>query len=206
LKASLTDPIERVINRVLSLDEESLLALSRHEGRTAGIDLVNTDLSFHVRITRSGISLSARQETAPDVTIRGRPQELLSYLVAAGTAGSGSAGALEISGDIALAQELQRIFTNLDIDWEEEIARWLGDTLARKAGNITRASIEFTRRTGATIRSDISEYLRFEARMLPDGTEIAGFNRSVDTLRHDVERLKARVLRLQQRVERGGTG
>jgi ubiquinone biosynthesis protein UbiJ len=87
----------------------------------------------------------------------------------------------------------------LDLDWEEELSRWLGDSLARKLGNLGRRSARVARESVQTLAMDLSEYLRFEKQALPDRTEVDEFNADVDTLRNDVERLKARINRLQAR-------
>lgn len=189
--------IEIIVNRLLTLDEESASALAKYSGRSVGIKLVNTGVSFTIAIKPSGVRLTEMAGTDPDVCIRGTPLGLLSYILAGKTGGVPNSGGIEISGDVGLAQNVQSIVKNLEFDWEEQLAQWMGDSLAHKAGNIIRRSSVLLDEMNTTIKNDISEYLRYESEMIMDRSEIEDFNVSVDALRNDVERLKLRISRLQ---------
>ena len=52
-----------------------------------------------------------------------------------------------------------------------------------------------------TFGRDITEYLQEESRYLPQQDEVNKFLAAVDVLRNDVERLDARVKRLQARID-----
>ena len=128
--------IERLINRVISLDEETSGKLSGLNGRSVKIEFINISLNVRLLIIDGGINLSEAADQEVDVTIRGTPTQLLNYLVAQGSNDNRS-GALEVIGDVGLAQNLQNIIRNLEIDWEEQLSHWVGDTVAHKAGYFT---------------------------------------------------------------------
>jgi ubiquinone biosynthesis accessory factor UbiJ len=198
VSTALTDTIEQMINYMLALDDESLASLTKYSGSVVAIDLQNTRTTVYVKINPAGISLSGNSDTKADVTIRGTPVQLLAYVNAMQQSDPLQSGNIEITGNIALAQKVQSVIKNLEIDWEEVLSRWVGDTLAHKLGNTVRHSAAWARQVDNTIRMNISEYLRYETEALPDKTEIDEFNAAVDTLRNDVERLKIRIQRLQQ--------
>jgi len=201
LTTVLTSRIENTINRLLALDEESLTTLTRYSGSIVAIDLLNTRTTVYLQIIPSGISLSGNTESKADVTIRGTPVQLLMYINAMQQSEPLQSGNIEITGNIALAQKVQSVIRNLQIDWEEELSNWLGDTLAHKFGNMARKSAAWVRQVDTTTRMNISEYLRYETVVLPTNVDIDEFNAAVDTLRNDVERLKIRLQRLQQALK-----
>jgi len=202
VNTNLTRHMEQVVNRLLALDQETMIAMSKYAGSVIAVDLMNTRMSAYILITSNGINLSGQIETEPDVRICGTPLQLIKYLVAMNQEDPAQAGALQISGNVALAQAVQTILKNIDLDWEEELSRWVGDTLAHKAGNTVNKTASFLKRTNQTVKMDVSEYLRYETEILPDKSVMDEFNSSVDTLRDDVEHLKLRIQRIQQSFRR----
>ncbi|MEX2354159.1 MAG: SCP2 sterol-binding domain-containing protein, partial [Gammaproteobacteria bacterium] len=197
----LTRRIETLINRLLSMDAEALAGLTKYKGSVVAIDLLNTRTTIYMQITASGITLSNDRDRDADVWIRGTPVELLAYVNAMQQAEPARTGNIEITGNIALAQKVQSVLRNLELDWEEEVSHWLGDTAARKFGNTARQSAAWLKQAGDTVRMDISEYLRYEKEILPDKPELDEFSGSVDTLHNDIERLKVRIHRIRQSID-----
>ncbi|OGT84016.1 MAG: hypothetical protein A3G96_03140 [Gammaproteobacteria bacterium RIFCSPLOWO2_12_FULL_52_10] len=103
---------------------------------------------------------------------------------------------MEVSGDVGLAQRFQKIVKDLDLDWEEHLSHWFGDTLAHKLGNAVRGSVQFAKATKRTLELDVSEYLRYEKEVLPEISEVNDYITAIDVLRDDVERLKLRIDKL----------
>lgn len=191
--------LEVLVNRVLAMDTEGRAALNDLAGGTLAVILDGTGYRLSLRITVDGMVVDEGPAPDADVTIKGTPTAFLGFLRGEKAA---TAGSIDISGDVALAQEFQTILKNLDLDWEEPLSVWVGDTLARKAGNLLRGTARFLAQTRRTLEADISEYLRYETEVLPDRTEIDDFNNAVDSLRDDAERLKVRIDRLQRDRER----
>ena len=54
------------------------------------------------------------------------------------------------------------------------------------------------RAAGTSLLADVSEYLRYEAALTPRRVDAERFAHAVDDLRDDVERLEARVRRLER--------
>lgn len=184
--------IEKMVNKVLSLDEETLVSLAVLTGKVLEIDVLDTDIRIFIHPSGEGVTLSSDHEGKVDVAIKGRPSALLGMI----TAEKVGAGDVEINGNVGLAQKFQSILKNIDVDWEEYLSHFIGDTTAHKVGNFLRGMSRFAKATGKTIGLDISEYLRYEKEAVLDKSELDEFNQSVDKLRNDVDRLQKRVERL----------
>jgi len=85
---------------------------------------------------------------------------------------------------------------NLDIDFEDPLSKWVGDTLAYQIGQFMRKAGNITFKTVETLMVDISEYLRFEIEMLPDELLVEEFSKEVDLLRNDTELVSKRIDKL----------
>ena len=190
-------PLERLVNRLLSLDRETLDELAGLSGKVVQVELINTTQPVvSLKIEQHGIQVDTDYAGTGDVLIRGTPLDLLVYMRSSGESRATVTGNMEIKGDLGLAQDFQRLLHRLEIDWEEQAARLVGDTLARKASNIARAGVDFLRQLKNKIQMDLSEYALYETEVLPDRDEVERFNNSVDVLRDDLERLKQRYYRI----------
>ncbi len=190
-------PLERLLNQLLARDPETLEQLAGLSGKVIRVELLNTAQPVtSLLIEARGVRIETGGAGPGDVLIRGTPLNLLAYLRGAGESQGAVSGDLEIRGDLGLAQDFQRLLRGFEIDPEEQLARLLGDTLARKASNLARRGADFVRQLRHKAELDLSEYALYETETLPDRDEIDRFNHAVDTLRDDVERLKQRVYRL----------
>lgn len=195
--------LERLINRVLFLDPTLSSSLSELSGRVISLEFIKTNMIIYVKPGYDGLHLSDEHEGAVDVRIRATPSDMLAYLVTSREGNGKFAGSLEIIGDVGLAQQFQTIMKDVELDWEEQISHWVGDTAAHKLGRFAKHTFRFLRESKQTLELDMSEYLRYEKEILPVKSEVNEFINSVDSLRDDVERMKLRIDRLQQRILTG---
>ncbi len=186
--------IEKIVNKVLSLDEETLMSLAVLTGKVFEIDILNTDIRIFILPTIEGITLVSEYEGKADVAIKGQLASLVNMI----TAGKIGVGDIEIDGSVGLAQKFQSILKNMDVDWEEYLSHFIGDMATRKTANLLKGVSRFAITTGKTIGLDISEYLRYEKETVLDKSELDKFNQSVDELRNDLDRLQKRVARLDE--------
>ena len=107
-------------------------------------------------------------------------------------------GDVTITGDVETGQAFKAILDDMDIDWEEQLARLTGDVIAHQAGNMARRTRRVLRHGKAALEQDLGEYLREELRVLPARIEVENFSADVDRIRADTDRLAARIRRLQK--------
>jgi ubiquinone biosynthesis protein UbiJ len=197
--------LEAALNGYLGLDPVTRERLAALHGRTVGVEIVGLGLALFFTPTEAGeLLIQARHEGAPDCWLRGTPLDLL-------RAGDAAAGAdqlfsrrVRVEGDSALAQRFGAILADIDVDWEEQLSRIVGDPVAHEVGSAARAALAFGERTGRTAQRNLTEYLQEEARLLPTRYEVKEVLDAIDVLRDDVERLAARVERLRKRASEAG--
>ena len=197
----LLEQFEKSLNRTLALDSELFARLKSFTGKVIALELLNTALTLYLKPSITGINVTHEYQGPVHVRIRGTPMDLLSYMIAAGAGGEGFGTTLEIIGDVGLAQRFQSVMKGVELDWEEQISHWIGDSAARKAGNLLRDSARFVKQAGNSLKQNLSEYLRYEKEVLPDQYDVDDFTGEVDALRDAVERLKARINRLDRKIE-----
>jgi ubiquinone biosynthesis protein UbiJ len=201
LSQKLITDLETIINQLLIFDKESLVALSSFKGIVVAVDVQNTSSIFYITITESGVSLTNEFELIPDIIVRGSSFELYEYLISISNSQEFQTGKLEVAGDISVAQKIQSIVKNLEIDWEDYISNWIGDSLTHKLGRAVKNSINLLHSANKNIKYNLSDYLRYETEYLIDRNEQDEFSQSVDVLRDDAERLKLRINRIVESIK-----
>lgn len=188
--------IERAGNRLLRLDAESQARVARLKGKVLRLDIEEFPGPLFILPGETGMALRIEHDGAPHLVLRGRLETVL-RMMARRDGFRPNAGEWEVNGDVALAQDFQALFRDLDIDWEELLAARIGDVAAHQAGRGVRHLRRVARDSLQTLGLDLAEYLKEESRLLVARPPMDEFLRAVDELRADVDRLAQRVARLQ---------
>jgi len=191
--------LEITLNRYLGLDPETLARLSGLAGKVVNVELRGLGITLHMAPHSGGIQLLHDYGAAADAVISGTPISLARVGLGE-ERGLVFAGEVEIRGDVTLGQRFEAILRDIDIDWEEQLSRLVGDVAAHQVGNLVRDTLSWGSKTLETFGRDVSEYLQEESRHLPQRDEVETFLAEVDVLRNDAERLDARAKRLHARI------
>ena len=201
LPASAIPGLEAVINRYLRLDPDIGARLATLSGRSIGIDLRGLDLTLYIFPDEHGIQLKEQIEGEPDTVLRGTPLGMARLGLGGKTEKTLFSGDVVIEGDVETGQAFKGILDELDIDWEEQLSRLTGDVIAHQLGNTARLGRRAVRHGLAALEKDLGEYLQEELRVLPSRIETENFSADVTRISMDVDRIKARLKRLQCRTD-----
>jgi ubiquinone biosynthesis protein UbiJ len=135
-----------------------------------------------------------------DAVIIGSVQAFNALLRAARPAAAQERAAVSIRGDAEIANLYRQFFIAARPDWEEELARWIGDAPARSLSRFAGGVMGWARHTRRVIGENIAEYLKEESRDLVTRTEIEEFLEAVDLVRESADRVEARLQVLQRRL------
>lgn len=199
--AWLSAAVESAFNGYLGLDPEALSALAALEGRVIALDVKGLDLELYFLPGADGVQVLGHYEGEPDTRLRGTPLALARLGISREVDAGAFASDIEISGDTETGQRFKEALDAVELDWEEWLSRATGDALAHRLGSAVRRFSDYLDRAAGTLVKDADEYLHEEARLVPAKIEIENFMDDVDLLRMGVDRLEARVRRLQSRLD-----
>lgn len=190
--------LEEALNRYLSLDPSARHSIELLHGRVIAFEILGLGLTVYLIPAPGRVQLAEFFEGDPDCCISGTLLALAKLGDPQASSDQLFAREVEITGDTQLAHQLGMILRSMEIDWEEQLSHVTGDLIAHRLGNLVRGALNWGTESATTLSLNIQEYLQQELRLLPSRIEIEHFVAAVDTLRDDVDRLQARILRLQQ--------
>jgi ubiquinone biosynthesis protein UbiJ len=184
-------------NRLLALDENALQGCGELQGKCIAIDITDLDFQLYCHPGSWGLRLSRNPPPREvDATISGRLMALANLAAENDKLSTSMREQVSFRGNVTLAQKVQAIFVNLDIDWEEALAKHSGDVLAFQIHQRARRFVQWLQHSADSVLQTSSEYLREEARLSPTQVEFNRFQSQLTALKHDVARSEARLQRL----------
>jgi ubiquinone biosynthesis protein UbiJ len=197
--ASLT----KVINTYLKLDAESTQRFTKLHGKAITIELMPLHLTFQCLFTESGVVIQSDNILVTDATIRGTPLQLMGVMFTKENRQRFFADDVVMEGNAEFGQQVVDLFDELHIDWEEHASRVIGDVPAHHIGRLMRDIKGWLRKTDANLTQDISDYIHEEVEWLPTREALQDFFLDIDTLRMDVDRIDARIKKLDANLTEG---
>ena len=189
-------PVARLLNRNIREVTPARELCQQLAGTTVAVRVRDSALAMYFTVDDGAIVMSTDYESEPDVVISG---SLLTLAGMAGTSGIEAIrdGALDLTGDVEAAQAFQTLLGFAAPDIEEELSSLVGDAAAHRMGEFARGVRDWTRDARSTMAMNIREYVQEESRDVPSRYETDRFSSRVNSLRDDVDRLEARLRRLE---------
>jgi ubiquinone biosynthesis protein UbiJ len=196
--------LEAGINRALALDPESENRLQRLADRMLQLDIEGVGITLFIAFTARRVQVGTRSEHEPDTVISGSPFALFSMAAPEGAGNWNTSGSrVKITGDANLARDLERLFSQLDPDWEGSLSRLLGDVWGYQVAAGLRTGATHARRSAAEAGEMVREFVTSEGGPVVREDELARFGADVDDLHDALTRLEQRLAGIERNGKPG---
>jgi ubiquinone biosynthesis protein UbiJ len=187
---------EAILNRNIAASSRAAALAKQLEGTSLQVEV---DGITRVRTCCFGgrAALLAGDDSPADAVISGSAPALL-QMFKTETPSAEMRTSVQIRGDAEIANLYRDLFTAARPDLEEELSRWVGDMPARHLSLLAKSVRTWARRARRTAGENIAEYLQEEGRDLVTKTEMEEFLRGVDSVRESVDRIEARLNRIER--------
>ncbi len=186
---------ESILNRFLQLDPETAGHLNQLSGKVVKIEL--NSLSHFWLFKSNAIYLIKDYNGLVDLVLRGSGFDFMQLAFIKRDMAL-TAIPIQVSGDMEFAKQFKELFANLDIDWEEHLSSFVGDTIAYPLARFLKALTHWAKQSVENLSQNITDYLQGEMDYLVSEEELQVFFSDIDTLRDDSARLEARIKFLQE--------
>ncbi|MGM0982901.1 MAG: ubiquinone biosynthesis accessory factor UbiJ [Pseudomonadota bacterium] len=195
--------LERTLNALLARDPAASSRLARLAGQRILLRLEQPDLALAIHFHPAGLDLLRPEDTAEegfDAVVEVNAETLGELLGGASVERLMFQGKLAVRGRIHLLEATRDLLLDLDLDWEAELARWLGDIPAHSLAEGLRSVSRWGLRTHQEFCADLSEYVFEEARLLPGRHQLEALRDQLTEMEIATDRLDARLARLRRRL------
>ncbi|MGJ8525283.1 Ubiquinone biosynthesis accessory factor UbiJ [Halomonadaceae bacterium LMG 33818] len=195
--------IETTINRLLARDPAAPSRLARMANKRLLLRFENPDLLTLITIQQDGISLHQLHDAAEsdaDAIVELGIDTLCELAAGRSTEQLMFDGRLAVRGDIHLLEQLRTLLMDVDVDWEEALARYIGSTPSHTLANGIKRFNAFGIRTTQQLKADLQEYAFEEARFLAGRDQLALAREELTRLQISTDRAEARIERIQRQL------
>ncbi len=194
--------LESAVNRALALAPEGAQQLSLLSGHIFAIHCTAPELEVQIHILEQGIRLTRFNEGEVTTTVTGSASDFTELAGSADPTATLINGGLALEGDSAALIELQKITSQLEVDWEAPLVTTLGDVAGHRLAQLLRGTLSWGREAVDSFARQLDEFIHEEARLSPPRLELEDFYTDIRTLEQKVERLESRSARARAQLEK----
>lgn len=194
---------ERTLNALLARDPAAPARLAALAGSRLLVRLEQPNLELVIHYHHAGLDLlrgDSINEADVDAVVELTPETFSEWVSGASVERLMFDGKLAVRGHIHLLEATRQLLFDLDIDWESELARWLGDVPAHSLAEGLRLMARWGLRAKDELLQDVAEYVFEEARLLPGQQQRNVLREHLTELEVATDRLEARFKRLQRQL------
>lgn len=189
--------LERGLNPLLALDPVALPRLAALTGRVIAVQTRQPALRLYILPAGDGLHFAAHHEGDVDCTLSAPATRLAELALARDKQRVLHQPDVRLEGDSTLLIELADILQKLELDWQHEVSHWLGPLPAALLGDLARRGQALGAQSRDSVQLTLSNWLNEESRHLVGRLEGEARFAEIDALRLDVDRLDARLARLE---------
>lgn len=189
--------IEKLFNQALRYNLHGTSVLKPLDEKTLTLELSELGFPLNFTVTGDVAQVTSQNEysdctltTSINTIIELKKQQQLTDLI--------KQDKLDIQGDIKVAQRFVGLAESLDIDWQSELAKRIGDVPTYKLGQAGKSILSKLRFASQQIQADASEWFVHEKKLIVPRTELELFNQGVNQAIEKLESIEQRIAILSQ--------
>jgi len=187
----------RGINHVLKSEPWAMAELSRHAGKVILLSLPIGQLFFE--IAPEGSLLALTHADTPSLELEVSPEALSALGGGPANLREQAMKSVKITGDADLAQLLGRLVGQIRWEYEEDLARFIGDAPANFAVRQGKKFISAGKAAATDLLENVIEYVSEERKVLLNKRDFLIRKNEFSVLRDAVDRLEKRIQILERK-------
>ncbi|MCX7072818.1 MAG: sterol-binding protein [Gammaproteobacteria bacterium] len=191
--------LEVALNRYLRLERSVVADCAAMAGKSIALEAADLGWMFVIEPIATGVRVSNVAEDEPDVLVSAPTLRLARLGLNQLTRREGLPTGVDVVGDIELLNRFGGLLSRVGFDPEELVAKVVGDGAAHRLVGGLKGLFGFGHSAADRLSRDTAEYLTEESEDLARAADVEEWMDAVDGLREGVDRLEARLARLEQR-------
>ncbi|MBU3574274.1 SCP2 domain-containing protein [Polynucleobacter sp. UK-Mo-2m-Kol15] len=187
----------RGINHVLKAEPWAMVELARHVGKVILLSLPIGQLFFEIAPEGSLVALT--HGDTPSLELEVSPEVLSALAGSSGNIREQAMKSVRITGDADLAQLLGRLVGQIRWEYEEDLARFIGDAPANFAVRQGKKFISAGKSAATDLLENAIEYVSEERKVLLSKRDFMIHKNELSSLRDAVDRMEKRIQLLERK-------
>ncbi len=198
----LASTIELIVNQALSMGNLPASALTKLAEKSLAISLAELNATLCLTVCQNKVLVTSPNidtedfdctiSTSISTLIQLKNEQQLTQLI--------KDDKLDLKGDIKVAQNYASLFESLNIDWQSELEKHLGDIATYKLVHLVKQVSENIKFAERQISSDAREWLVHEKKLLATKFEIDQFQTQVENIDKQMTNTEAQLTTLFQKL------
>ncbi|MBT8537661.1 hypothetical protein G6715_07715 [Polynucleobacter paneuropaeus] len=189
----------RGVNHVLASEPWAMAELSPHVGKSISLNLPMGQMA--VEITPQGKIAALDSTDQASLLLEVSAQALSGLLASSGNLRDQAFKAVKISGDADLAQLIGRLVSQVRWEYEEDLAKWVGDAPANFAVRQAKTMVKAGQAATKDFLQNVAEYVSEERKILLNKRDFMIRKNELNELRDSVDRIEKRIALLEQKTK-----
>ena len=196
---TLCSTVEFAVNQALALNINGSHVLSALEQKTLTILLTELGFPLSFSINENNFLVTSLTERS-DCTVNTSVKTLLELKKEQQITELIKQEKLDVQGDIKVAQLFANIAESLEIDWQSEIAKHIGDIPTYKLSQFGKSLAKKFNFATQQIQADASEWLVHEKRLVVTSSQLHDFSRQVSDIARQVDIISERIQKIADKA------
>ncbi|MBB6542090.1 ubiquinone biosynthesis accessory factor UbiJ [Thalassotalea piscium] len=194
---ALSMALEYVINQALRMNSGGNHALQALDQKALTLNLAELNFSLTFICHQEEFTVSGNSDSA-DCTITTSIVALKKIKENHALTQAIKDELLDIEGDLKVAQSFMAMAESIEIDWQSEVAKHIGDIPTYKLTQLAESISTKVNFASKQIKADASEWLVHEKQLVVTRSECQHFISQVDDVAEQVNQLSSRLTTLDQ--------
>jgi ubiquinone biosynthesis accessory factor UbiJ len=196
---TLCSTIELAVNQALALNINGNNVVSALEQKTLTILLTELGFPLSFSINENDVLVTSLTERS-DCTVNTSVKTLLELKKEQQITELIKQEKLDVQGDIKVAQLFANIAESLEIDWQSEMAKHIGDIPTYKLSQFGKSLAKKFNFATQQIQADASEWLVHEKRLVVTSSQVHDFSRQVSDIARQVDIISERIQKIADKA------
>lgn len=184
--------IESLFNQVVRRSDFYEININLFNEKIINIYIVDLKWNMNFRFHNQLITLSTDVNAKPDVEIQGEISDFIKSMSLGLAKKPIPAGLLKIKGDVSLIQNLQRIFVESELIFEEILSSYLGGLLTESIIGKTKNFVSGVNDLTESFVENSKIFIKEDVEMIVAQEELAEMDEDIMSLSNRVDRLEAK--------------
>ncbi len=194
---SLLNPVASVINRGIDDNDKAQDLCDALDGRSLRIVARPLPNSVLISAADGMVDLSTDTQQQADAEITGTVLELNRMMFIDSHAPLNE-NPVTVVGDVNIAEHFRELLLCARPDLEEQLASWLGDSMAHRLSNLAHDTRDWVTDIAEDLTERATDHLHEDTGQLPTSKEFHTYFDGVDEIADDIEELETRLNRLTE--------